>query len=438
MSDAPSILATLRDFSTRAGPTPLGPQLVEVETMLTRRGQLGLLTISVLEREGRRVEDGWAEYERTLRSVAAFLIEHLRQEMRRTDLMLDPLIAGNTFVLFLSPPREGRALDLIDVTRVRHRLQRRLQRHLNELLSPSALQRFGVYIGGALLRHDPSVDHHTLIYRSLESAFADALNQQRAEGRGQLRQLRRILRSERLRTVYQPVVDLAERRVVGLEALTRVHSVHFPTPDLLFKVAHENGALWEIERLSRRRALEGVPALEPTQLLFLNIEPDSIHDPELTDDGFLLCLARAGLRPEQLVLEMTEHAAVKDFGSVREALSHHRRLGYRLAMDDVGSGYAGLQSIAELRPDFLKVDMTLVRDMQHDPIKRELISTIRRFTDRTGSVLVAEGVEHSDELASLLKAGVRCAQGYLFARPQAPPEQPDWSALEALATVASR
>ena len=144
---------------------------------------------------------------------------------------------------------------------------------------------------------------------------------------------------------------------------------------------------------------------------------------------FLKQLSEVGLRPEQVVLELTEHAAVTDFAALREMLERYREIGFRLALDDVGSGYAGLHAIAEIGPDYLKVDMALVRNMHEHPIKRELIETIRRFTERTNSILVAEGVERLEELESLAKAGVRYAQGFLFAHPAALPQQPDWSAL---------
>jgi EAL domain-containing protein (putative c-di-GMP-specific phosphodiesterase class I) len=118
---------------------------------------------------------------------------------------------------------------------------------------------------------------------------------------------------------------------------------------------------------------------------------------------------------------------VRDFSTFRVALNEIRDQGFQLAMDDVGSGYAGLQAIAEMRPDYIKVDMSLVRDMHLDPFKRELISTIQRFTEKTDIMMVAEGVEHIDELKCLAEAGVRCAQGFLFARPDRPPGEPDWS-----------
>jgi EAL domain-containing protein (putative c-di-GMP-specific phosphodiesterase class I) len=98
-------------------------------------------------------------------------------------------------------------------------------------------------------------------------------------------------------------------------------------------------------------------------------------------------------------------------------------------MDDVGSGYAGLQAIAEISPDYIKMDMSLVRDIHRHNIKRELVTTIRRFSDSTGITLVAEGVETAEELNSLVEAGVRCAQGYLFCKPSRIPVEPDWDSI---------
>jgi len=98
-------------------------------------------------------------------------------------------------------------------------------------------------------------------------------------------------------------------------------------------------------------------------------------------------------------------------------------------MDDVGSGYSGLQAIAEIAPDFIKADMHLVRGLHASSIKRELIDTMQRFSESTGITLVAEGVESTEELNALVSIGVRCAQGYLFARPGAPAPVPDWNSL---------
>jgi len=417
-----------------ASPMPELPSMAvilgQIQDYLANEGQLGLLSVTVLRREGVHGSDRWAHYEASLHEISIFLRRFAGRRMRSSDILLDPIVAGNTFVVLLGPPREDRKLNRTDVVRVRHRLLRGLKAHMRRNLPQPAVERYGVYVGGTLVCHDPTVDASRIIYHGLEQAFADALGQKKREVRRHTLQLQRILRGGQISTVYQPLVNVFERRVIGFEALTRMPNRQFPTPELLFKTAYENGALWAVERLCRKRALENVPKISSDQMLFLNLEPDSFHDPELRNDKFLKQLERAGLEPSRLVLELTEHAAVKDFVEMRQTLEAVRATGYRLAMDDVGSGYAGLQTIAEIRPDYLKVDMSLVRNLDRDPIKRELIETIRRFSDSTGITLVAEGVETREELETLASAGVRCAQGYLFAKPDSPPQKPDWQLVE--------
>jgi EAL domain-containing protein (putative c-di-GMP-specific phosphodiesterase class I) len=111
-------------------------------------------------------------------------------------------------------------------------------------------------------------------------------------------------------------------------------------------------------------------------------------------------------------------------------LNHFQFHGFRLAVDDVGSGYSGLKSIAELRPDFIKIDMALIRDIHLHPIKQDLTATIARFSTSSGTTLIAEGVEVVEELRCLQRIGVRYAQGYLFARPGPPFPEADVSLIE--------
>jgi EAL domain-containing protein (putative c-di-GMP-specific phosphodiesterase class I) len=286
---------------------------------------------------------------------------------------------------------------------------------------------FGAYVGAALVRTEAGIPFERIVHRALEDSFADALREKEREGLRRSVHLARVIQLGLVRAVYQPVVDIVHRRVIGFEALTRVGTGRFENVETLFRAAEASDALWSLERLCRRKALEGMPILESSQLLFLNIEPDSAHDPHLTGPQFLDGLAAAGLSPHQVVLELTEHSAVHDFVAFRRTLERFRALGFRLAMDDVGSGYAGLQAIAEITPDFIKADMHLVRGVHASSIKRELIDTMQRFSESTGITLVAEGVESAEELSALVNVGVRCAQGFLFARPGAPAPYPDWT-----------
>ena len=394
-----------------------------IHEVLARRRQLGLLSLSVLRRDGQD-DESWEDYDSVLRAISIFVSRFSARRLRGSDDLLDPIVAGNMLVVLLAPPRSGRDLDQTDLTRVRHRLSTELEAYLRDELATTASERYSVHVGGTLIRHDSAVDTRRILFRGLEEAFADAMQQRRRAGLRDAVHLQRILRDKQVTTVYQPLVDLVDRRVIGYEALARLPRAQYPGPDVMIRVAHENGALWAIERLCRQQALATLPSLDPSQKLFLNIEPDSFLDPSLVQPEFRAELARCGLDPHRIVLEFTEHAAVKDFAVLRRVLDEVRELGFGLAMDDVGSGYAGLQTLAELRPDYLKIDMALVRNVHEEPIKRELISTICRFTERTGITMVAEGVETHEELEALMSMGVRCAQGYLLGRPDSPPRHP--------------
>jgi EAL domain-containing protein (putative c-di-GMP-specific phosphodiesterase class I) len=389
--------------------------------------EIGLLSVTVLQRRHVEQGTGWQAYEAIVREIATFLRDYRRERMRREDRLFEPSVSGNSFALLLEPPRQGRALSEADLTRVRMRLRRGLKVHLTRHLPKEVGESFGWYVGAVLMKNDPSVRVDRIVHRALEESFADALREKEREGRRNAVQLARILHQGLVKSVYQPIVDLESPRVMGFEALTRVGSGRFETVEMLFKAAEANDVLWSLERLCRRKALESLPPIGRDQLLFLNVEPDSIHDPQLGGGEFLALLRGAGLTPRQVVLELTEHSEVRDFVAFRRTLERFRTQGFRLAMDDVGSGYSGLQAIAEIAPDFIKADMHLVRGVHESAIKRELIDTIRRFTDSTGITLVAEGVESAEELEALVRVGVRCAQGYLFARPGAPPSEPDWS-----------
>jgi EAL domain-containing protein (putative c-di-GMP-specific phosphodiesterase class I) len=412
------------------GPPQISGLFDRIRDRLGARGRLGLVSLTVLSRRPGSVEPtSWQAYDECLGHVAEFLGTIRGGGLRADDRIFGPSSSGNSFVLVLEPPRDGRPLDASDLARVQARIKDGVRVHLGQCASRESLENFGCWVGRALMRPDESVKLDRIVHRALEEAFADAVRDREVDGLQDAEHLHHVLEGGLVRSVYQPVVDVTARRVLGFEALTRVASPRFQNVETLFKAAADHDALWTLERLCRRRHLEGLPAMGGEQLLFLNVEPEAIHDPELASPAFVEALRVSGLDPNRIVLELTEHSVVRDFAALHRTLRRFRALGFRLAMDDVGAGYSGLQTIAELSPDFIKLDRTLVREVNHSVIKRELISTIARFSGNTGIALVAEGVEERAELDELIRLGVRCAQGYLFARPGSPPAMPDWKTL---------
>ncbi len=224
---------------------------------------------------------------------------------------------------------------------------------------------------------------------------------------------------------FQPIVSLVTGQTLGWEALSRgPEGSPFRSPQFMFDFAEESDSLFALERACRARAIAECGPLQKGQKLFLNIHPRTMLDPNFTPGQTKRLLANTGLAPEDVVFEITERHSVKDFGLFHKALDHYRSQGFKVAVDDAGAGYAGLWSIAQLRPDYIKVDMSLVQGVAHDPVRRALMETFVAFADKVGARVIAEGIENHTDLSSLTAMGVHCGQGFLFARPAAPRPEP--------------
>ncbi|NOX97359.1 MAG: EAL domain-containing protein [Nitrospirae bacterium] len=231
----------------------------------------------------------------------------------------------------------------------------------------------------------------------------------------QVKELRRIIAENDVSCLFQPVVHLPSRSVFGYEALTRgPKGSTLADPAALFTLAEKAELLFELEKVCRKKILLAAKDLSPDQVLFLNLNPRLVGDPR-SQEGNLFKSRQIGVG--EMVLEITERTAIKDFETFREALERLKGLGLRVAIDDTGSGYSSLQAVAELKPEFLKLDMSIVRDVYKDKVKQSLVETILHLAGKMESLAIAEGIEQVEEYRTLVKLGVEYGQGYLFARP---------------------
>jgi EAL domain-containing protein (putative c-di-GMP-specific phosphodiesterase class I) len=213
-------------------------------------------------------------------------------------------------------------------------------------------------------------------------------------------------------TAYQPIVHLASGAIAGFEALARFSAEPIRGPQDWFEDAHAVARGVELELLAIRSAIEGFGRLAPGAYLSLNVSPCTILDESLES-------VLAGVAPGRLVLELTEHAPIEEYGALKTALAALRGEGLKLAIDDAGSGYASFRHILQLQPDIIKLDQSLIRDIDLDAGRRALAMGLITFARETGCTIVAEGVENERELAVLKGLGVTAAQGYLLGRPAA-------------------
>lgn len=217
---------------------------------------------------------------------------------------------------------------------------------------------------------------------------------------------------ESLHIAYQPIVCWPERTLYAYEALLRTREAALPNPGALLDAAERLGRIHDLGRKIRARALEPLSRLPPSTVLFLNCHPTDLLDEELFDGHGSLASSA-----DRVVLEVTERASLDGLGDVRARVASLRELGFRVAIDDLGAGYAGLTSFALLEPDVVKLDMSLVRNLSSEPTKRALVRTMITMCKELGIVIIAEGVETSEERDELARAGCELMQGFLFARP---------------------
>ncbi|WP_285406524.1 bifunctional diguanylate cyclase/phosphodiesterase [Pseudomonas sp. FR229a] len=240
----------------------------------------------------------------------------------------------------------------------------------------------------------------------------------------QLSALSSILTQSGLHSLFQPIICLSERRILGYEALTRGPSnspLH--SPIALFAVARQAGRLSELEIACRQSACRRFNEQQLPGKLFLNVSPESLLEAAHQPGRTLQLLQDLGIAPSQVVIELTEQTPIDDFHLLQTALHHYRAMGFSIALDDLGAGYSSLRLWSELRPDYVKIDRHFIDGIHQDALKREFVGSILQIAKASRAQVIAEGIELPEELAVLTEMGVDLVQGYLLGRPQEHPSR---------------
>ena len=230
------------------------------------------------------------------------------------------------------------------------------------------------------------------------------------EHKRRLQRIDDVFSSEALTMAFQPIVDLDSGDVFGVEALARFDCEPRRGPADWFAEAGLVGRGSDLEMAAIEVAVTCIDDLPTGAFLSVNVSAATVGLPELAD-------ALSELPAERIVLELTEHTRIDDYRSVLDLIAPLRRRGVRVAVDDAGAGYAGLRHVLSLRPDILKLDIDLIRNINEDPARRALAMAMVSFSREIDAVLIAEGVETAAELETLRGLGIPCAQGYHVGRP---------------------
>ena len=243
----------------------------------------------------------------------------------------------------------------------------------------------------------------------------------------QLAEIERALAVGSARAVCQPIVSLGSGDVLGYEALTRPDSsAPLDSPASFLAVASKHGLAAEVDDAWRRSSISRFgPVMSQDHLLFLNCSPASLVDGQMRASSLQTMVRRHGIAPERVVLEITEEQAIEDFDQMRRILSGFRSNGFLLAIDDAGAGQSSLQSTVELRPNFIKLDRWLSRDIEFDRARRSMVEAITGFAHQMRARVVAEGLETPEQVEAFIELGVDFGQGFVLGRPAALPKRPE-------------
>ena len=227
-----------------------------------------------------------------------------------------------------------------------------------------------------------------------------------------------IIENKKVTSLFQPIVNLRNGSILGFEALSRgPKGSIFEDPLEMFDFAKRMELLYSLEQITRESAIYKAKDIDKDIKLFINVDPNVVYDKEFKRGFTSHLLENTSLSEKNIVFEITEKSHISDLSSFKILIDHYRKQGYKMAIDDTGAGYSGLQSIISILFDFIKIDRSLISNIDKNPVKYALLETFVNFSRKIKSYIIAEGIETMAELNTLIELGVDYGQGYLISRP---------------------
>jgi EAL domain-containing protein (putative c-di-GMP-specific phosphodiesterase class I) len=359
---------------------------------------------------------GWEHYDRVLAAASEGLQDDVRSSRLAPYVHSIRFTGADGFFILYSLPPAGRGGRLpVPLDEEASRLRAGVVRRLRQTLEPQTADFLTILASSLTAADNPRVRPSRHLIRTLQEAVKIVTQRQTQEKLELFAGLKSVIGSRQLRPAFQPVRHLPDGAIMGYEALIRgPHGSSLEPPAVLFAVAHENEMDVELETLCLETIFSNLPRAVGERRLFVNASAMLLRHPVFLDERNLASINRSHA---DVVVEISEKEMVRDYDAFREVLELVRRAHMKIAIDDAGSGYSGLEAILQVKPDYIKVADSLVRHIHEDPIKREIIVSLAAIGKRIGAALVAEGIEVEPERKTLVDLGVEFGQGYLLGRP---------------------
>lgn len=406
-----------RLFDTLTGLPTLLAIADDVRRMIESAGSAHVLYLDLGRSGWQETQLGWEVYDQTVREFARVLDDLRRTgEIRASDQFCVDGIRSDRFLLFLAgTPGDSLAAALQSSDARRYLLLGALRERIHLAEPTSLLRAVRLTEGHAHVQQDPMVRVERAVQQAVTDAMLMSLQQRQTLHSTRLEELARMITGGRVRSVFHPIVRLLNGEVVGHEALTRpLDGMPFDSVEDLFAFAETTALHMEFEVLCRAEAVRAAATVRECGLLFLNASARVVEDPTWSSRRLDELLAASGFRPHDVVIEITERVGIERHDDFQRALGAFKARGYRVAVDDVGSGHASLSALASIQPDFLKCDVSLVHGIERSRIKRGLLESLNSLAEKMNARVIAEGVERQEQRDTLVEIGIELGQGYLF------------------------
>jgi EAL domain-containing protein (putative c-di-GMP-specific phosphodiesterase class I)/DNA-binding response OmpR family regulator len=400
----------------RATGLPTVPSVLDrLKEILIDRSEMGIVYVDIEQFEAIEAEYGWAFFDEFLRRVAEVVTAEARERFPNAIITTN-LAAGTSFCIFFETRghdlSQEHALDLVALA-----MREKLIEALRERFPKMQSEQIGFFVGITRIDYQPQIRLERQIYNGMRTA-ADAVRDAEQERKRQLtRELRDIIRRKRVTTLFQPIVRAKDHSLFGYECLTRgTANSSFRNSDMLFAFARDAKLSWNLEAIALENALRRLRSVDLGDRRFLlNLEAEMFEESEFRIHEMVAFFSE---HRGNFVFELTERAAIEDYAVFRRLLDEFREKGIEVAIDDAGSGYASLEAIAALAPDYLKVTKGLVSTLADEPIKQDLVSMLVELAGKIGAKTIAEGIETVEEYNWCRDLGIDLMQGYYIAHPQ--------------------
>jgi EAL domain-containing protein (putative c-di-GMP-specific phosphodiesterase class I)/CheY-like chemotaxis protein len=378
--------------------------------------EVGIFYVDLLEQYcDLELGQGWEFIDRVQRTMSQTAQDFCRKSLKQLEPIVAASRVGSTsFYIFLRTCKGQRIapgeMDEITVqlkTYLRTALEKKLPRQLSSQIL--------FFAGYSIVSFDPLIRFERQIYRGMKQAMLAASSEEEQRHRVLNARLLEIIRRGEIKTHYQPIVKLDTGKVHGYEALSRGPlDSPFSNPEIMFAFARESELTWALEQICFKLSCSALEKIDGDKKLFVNIEANVLGTKSFSPKQLLDLFPKC---PSQVVLEITERKAIEDFNSFRKISDELHSMGFSIALDDVGAGYASLQAIAEIQPDYIKIAGPILHGLDTEPIKRNLVSMLCNLSTSIDASLIAENIESQGEYDCCRELGIPYGQGFFLGRP---------------------